>query len=118
MDVQIFGTRKCKDSQKALRFFKERRVPVHFVDLNVRAASRGELRRFAQKFGTEALLDREAKRFRELGLQAAHLTDSRISALLEQEPLLLRTPLVRSGNRLSVGLAEDEWKQWLTPSDP
>lgn len=116
MDVQIFGTKKCKQSQKALRFFKERRVPVHFVDLNVRPASRGELRRFEQKFGAEALLDRDAKRFRELGLHAAHLPASRISTLLEEEPLLLRTPLVRRGNQLSVGLAEDVWKEWLAAS--
>ncbi len=67
MEVQIFGTKKCKDTQKALRFFKERRVKVHFVDLNERAASVGELRRFEQKFGAEALLDRDGKRFRDRG---------------------------------------------------
>lgn len=113
MDVQIFGTKKCRDTQKALRFFKERRIPVHFVDLNVRAASRGELNRFVQKFGAEALLDRESRRFRERGLHAAHLPEGRIPALLEEEPLLLRTPLARQGNRLSVGLAEEQWKTWV-----
>jgi arsenate reductase-like glutaredoxin family protein len=112
VEVQLFGTRKCKDTQKALRFWKERRVRVHFVDLTVRGASRGELGRFVQKFGVEALLDREAKRFRELGLHAAHLTEARILALLEQEPMLLRTPLVRQGNRLTVGLQDAEWKAW------
>ena len=113
-EVQIFGTAGCSDTRKAQRFFKERRVKVHFVDLKQRAASAGELKRFAQKFGTEALLDRDSKRFRALGLHAAHLTETRIFSLLEQEPLLLKTPLVRAGNLLSVGPAEDEWKRWVS----
>jgi arsenate reductase (glutaredoxin) len=108
-EVQVFGTRKCRDTQKALRFFKERRVRIHHVDLDRRAASAGELRRFAQKFGVEALLDRDGKRFRERGLHVAHLPESKILPLLEEDPHLLRTPLVRSGNRLSVGNAPEEW---------
>ena len=71
MEVQIFGVKKSADTRKALRFFAERRVKTHFVDLQERAASLGELRRFAQKFGVEALLDRESKRFAELGLRQA-----------------------------------------------
>lgn len=114
MEVQIFGTRKCKDTQKAIRFFKERRVPIHFVDLNERGASLGELRRFDQKFGSEALLDRDSKRFRDRGLHVAHLPEARILPLLVDEPLLLRTPLVRAGNRLSIGPADEEWKQWIS----
>ena len=112
MEVQIFGTRKCKDTQKAIRFFKERRIRVHFVDLNERAASPGELSRFAQKFGSEALLDREGKRFRERGLHVAHLPEQRIMPMLADDPLLLRTPLVRSGTQLTVGLSEEQWKEW------
>lgn len=113
MDPQVFGTRKCRDTQKALRFFKERRVKVHFVDLGERAASAGELKRFEQKFGASALLDREGKRFRERGLHAAHLPESRILPLLVEDPHLLVTPLVRWENRLSIGHAEGEWKAWL-----
>ena len=113
MEVQIFGTKKCRDTQKALRFFKERRVKLHFVDLNERAASAGELRRFEQKFGAEALLDREGKRFRDRGLHVAHLPESRVVPLLLDDPLLLRTPLVRAGNQLTVGHAEAAWKDWL-----
>jgi arsenate reductase-like glutaredoxin family protein len=113
MEVQIFGTRKCKATQKATRFFKERRVKIHAVDLNQRPASPGELRRFEQKFGAEALLDRESKAFRERGLHVAHLPESRIMPLLEEDSSLLRTPLVRAGSRLTVGLAEEEWKEWV-----
>jgi arsenate reductase (glutaredoxin) len=112
MEVQVFGVRKSADTRKALRFFSERRVKVHFVDLNERAASVGELRRFVQKFGLEQLIDRASKRYDELGLRHARLTDDRWIEKLVDEPLLLRMPLVRNGNALTVGLAEPDWKSW------
>jgi arsenate reductase (glutaredoxin) len=113
MEVQIFGVKKSADTRKAQRFFAERRIRVHFVDLMERAASLGELRRFAQKFGVERILDRESKRFAELGLGPARYGDERWLEILAAEPLLLRMPLVRSGNLLSAGPAEAEWKQWV-----
>ena len=111
-EVQIFGTRGCAETRKAERFFKERRIKIHFVDLKQRAASSGELKRFAQKFGAEALLDREGKRFRDRGLHVSHLPESRILPLLEDDPLLLRTPLIRSGNEIAIGWDEARWRQW------
>ncbi|HEX8690880.1 MAG TPA: ArsC/Spx/MgsR family protein [Longimicrobium sp.] len=113
MEAQVFGTKSCNETKKALRFFKERRIKTHFVDLKERAASPGELKRFAQKFGWEALLDRQGKRFRERGLHAAHVPESRIPALLEDDPFLLVTPLVRSGNLLAVGWDEGRWREWV-----
>ena len=113
MEVQVFGTKKSAETRKALRFFAERRVRTHFVDLTERAASRGELMRFAQKFGVRALIDEQAKRFSELGLRTALYGDERWLAILVDEPLLLRLPLVRHGNALTVGPAEDVWKGWL-----
>ncbi|MGD2120630.1 MAG: ArsC/Spx/MgsR family protein [Gemmatimonadota bacterium] len=113
MNIQIFGVQKSADTRKALRFFKERRVSVHFVDLKVRAASKGELTRFVQKFGVEALVDRESKRFHSLGLGAAHYSDKRWLEILLEEPLVLKMPLVRNQNLLSVGLAEEVWTEWV-----
>ena len=112
MEVQVFGVKKSADTRKALRFFAERRIKAHFVDLNERPASLGELRRFVQKFGLDRLIDRQSARFEELGLRHARLTDERWLEKLSQEPLLLRTPLVRNGNALTIGLAEQDWKDW------
>ncbi len=109
----MFGVRKSAETRAALRFFAERRVKVHFVDLDVRAASPGELRRFAQRFGVEALLDREGKRFAELGLGSARYGEERWLEKLASEPRLLRMPLVRHANQLTVGAAADGWKAWL-----
>jgi len=113
MEVQIFGIRKSADTRSALRFFAERRIKTHFVDLQERAASPGELRRFAQKFGVDALLDRSSRRFEELGLGAARLTEDRWLDKLAEEPLLLRMPLVRQQQRLTVGAAETTWREWI-----
>lgn len=112
LSVQIFGTRKSSDTRKAQRFFAERRIEVHFVDLAERAASPGELRRFAQKFGARALIDSDARRYRELGLHAGTYSDERWLDMLAEEPLLLRMPLVRHGHQLTIGLAEEEWRAW------
>lgn len=112
MEVQIFGVKKSADTRKALRFFAERRIKTHFVDLNERAASLGELKRFAQKFGIDRLIDKESKRYEELGLRHARYSDETWLDKLVDEPLLLRVPLVRNGNALTVGLAEQDWKNW------
>ena len=114
MEVQIFGIKKNADTRKALRFFAERRVKTHLVDFAERSASIGELKRFVQRFGVAALIDRESKRYSELGLQHARLSDDRWIEKLVDEPLLLRVPLVRNGNALTVGLAEQDWKSWTS----
>ena len=113
MDVQIFGVKKNADTRKALRFFAERRMRTHFVDLMERAASRGELLRFAQKFGVPALIDESARRYAELGLRTARYGDERWLEILVDEPLILKMPLVRHGNALTIGAAETTWKSWL-----
>jgi len=114
MEVQIFGVKKNADVRKAERFFKERRIKVHFMDFKQRSPSKGELRRFFQKFGEEGVIDRNSRRFAELGLHSAYYGDDRWLDIACDEPLVLRQPLVRYGNQLTVGHAEDQWKEWLT----
>ena len=114
MEVQIFGVKNDANVRKAERFFKERRIKVHFMDFKQRTPSKGELRRFFQKFGEEKLIDREAKRFQALGLQTAYYGDDRWLEIACEEPRILKQPLVRSGNLLSVGLAEDQWEEWTS----
>ena len=113
MEVQIFGVRKSAETRKALRFFAERRVKTHFVDLMERPASKGELRRFVQKFGITAMIDQTSRRYQELGLRHARMSDDSWIDKLAEEPLLLRMPLVRSSTKVSIGADEVTWKQWM-----
>jgi arsenate reductase-like glutaredoxin family protein len=116
VEVQIFGVKKNADTRAALRYFAERRIKVHFVDLLERAASVGELRRFAQKFGITALIDPASRRYGELGLRAARLSDDRWLEKLSLEPLLLRMPLVRYQQQLTIGSAPETWNAWYSAS--
>ena len=113
MNVQVFGFHDDADTRKALRFFAERRIPVHFRNLAERPASRGELRRFQEKFGAAALIDREAPRFRALGLRVSGDSPERLVERAVTEPRLLRPPLVRCGPRVTIGEASAEWRAWV-----
>jgi len=115
LDVQIFGVKKSADTRRALRFFSERRIQTHFVDLSERAISEGELQRFVRRFGLEALIDRGSKRFDELGLKHAQGSPARWIERLMTEPTLLRLPLVRRLGQptgLTIGPDEESWKGW------
>jgi arsenate reductase (glutaredoxin) len=115
MEVQIFGVKKSADTRKALRFFSERRVRAHFVDLVEHSLSEGELQRFIQRFGVESLIDRDGKRYEELGLRQSQVSAGRWVDRLLSEPMLLRMPLVRRLGQppdYTVGLAEETWQKW------
>lgn len=115
MNWQVFGTKKCADTRKTERFFKERGVPIQSIDLAQKAMSPGELRAVATRMGgMEALLDREGKRYIDKGLKYSAPTGPRIEAMLVADPLLLRTPIVRSAAGATVGFQPDIWTRWLT----
>lgn len=111
--VQIFGTKKSKETRAAERFFKERKVKIHFVDLKERPMSKGELTRFVQKFGLNALLDMEGKAYADSNLAYLRTTEEGIIAKVIDTPELLRLPLVRGGKVLSVGEDQEGWKAML-----
>ena len=113
VNAQVFGFNDDADTRKALRFFSDRRIAVHFVDLTEKPASKGELRRFADKHGAAALIDNSTPRFRELGLQVSGDSPQRQLERALTEPRLLKTPLVRIDRRVSVGYAPDDWAAWL-----
>jgi arsenate reductase (glutaredoxin) len=113
--VQIFGTKKCQDTRKAERWFKERSIKVHAIDLAQKAMSPGELRSVAKSIpgGTLALIDRDGKRYVDKGLKYAAPTGPRIEKILLEDPLLLRTPIVRNGPEATLGYQPETWLEWL-----
>lgn len=114
VQVQVFGRRDSRPTQKALRFFKERRVAVSFVDVAVRPPAPTELRRFAERLGVRSLPDESAAAYKEAGLGYMRLNDSELFERLLASPSLLRLPLVRCGSSFTAGLDEATWRTWIT----
>ena len=92
-----------------MRFFKERRIPVSFIDVAQRAPAPGELRRFVDRFGADALVDRDSRAYRDLGLGYLRMDGSELQERVLGNPSLLRLPLVRSGSDLAIGQDEPAW---------
>jgi arsenate reductase len=113
MNVQIFGTKKCAETRKAERWFKERGVKFQAIDLAQKGMSPGELRSVAARVGgMEALIDRDGKRYADKGLKYSSPTGPRIEEKLLDDPLLLRTPIVRNGALATLGYQPEIWKDW------
>ncbi len=111
--IQVFGLPDSKDTRAALRFFRERRIPVQYADLHKRAIAPGELRRFVERLGARACADTDGRAWRDAGLAYLRMSDDELVERLLADARLLRLPLVRRGNEVTTGRAEATWKGWL-----
>jgi arsenate reductase-like glutaredoxin family protein len=109
LNIQIFGTLKCRDTRKAQRYFKERRIPFQFVDITEKGLSKGELNSLKTAVGIDNLIDSGCKAYARKNLK--YLTHD-IEEELLKDALLLKTPVVRNGRDATVGYQPDVWKAW------
>jgi len=112
-DIQVFGRDDSSDTRAALRFFRERRVVVRYSDLRKRPIAAGELRRFTERLGAQAVLDETSRAYQDAGLAYLSLDEGGITQRLLADPRLLRLPLVRHGHEVTAGRAESTWTVWL-----
>ena len=112
-DIQVFGFDDSQATRAAERFFRERRVAIHLIDLRKRPLAPGELRRFAERLGARALLDEMSRPYRDGGLAYLRMGDAEIVERLLADNRLLRLPLVRHGDAVTAGKAEATWAAWL-----
>ena len=112
-DIQVFGQDDSQATRAALRFFRERRIVVHYVDIRKRPIAVAELRRFVERLGARALLDDTSRHYREGGLAHLRMDDAEIVERLLADQRLVRLPLVRHGNEVTAGRAEAIWTTWL-----
>ena len=110
MNIQIIGTKKCNGTKKAQRFFKERRINFHLKDLAEKSLSKGELENICRVYDPEELIDTNSKQYRKRGLEfmVFNLEDELLA-----DPLLLKTPIVRNGNKVTIGVDEQVWDEWI-----
>lgn len=110
MNIQVIGTKKCKDSQKAERFFKERGIKFQYRDLNEKGISKGELENIKRVFDIEELIDKEGKQFKKRNME--YMVYDTEKELLE-DPLLFKTPIVRNGKEVTLGHQPEVWREWI-----
>ena len=111
MNIQIFGTKKCNDTKKAERFFKERRIPYQFIDLKEKSLSKGELQSVKKAIGLENLINKNSKDYKKLNMDKIRGAETREELLLKNSTLYF-TPIVRNGKEATVGNSPEVWKSW------
>lgn len=112
MNIQIFGTKKCSDTRKAERYFKERRIKYQLIDLKEKDMSKGEFNSVKQAVGgIDALINENAKD-KDVLLLMKYLSDSDKEEKLLENQQIIKTPIVRNGKLATVGYNPDIWKNW------
>jgi arsenate reductase (glutaredoxin) len=111
MNIQIFGIKKCFDTQKAERYFKERKIKYQFVDLKQKEISKGELKSMKAFLGIDNLINSKVKEYNKLNLGLIRSSEVKEDILLKN-PKLYRTPIVRNGKQATVGYEPLLWDKW------
>ena len=112
MNIQIFGKKKCFDTQKAERFFKERRIKFQSIDMVSKGMSKGELDSVIRAVGLRNLIDSESPLYKEKNVDRM-TTPALITEILLENPKLIKTPIVRNGQKATVGFVPDVWEGWM-----
>ena len=110
MNIQILGRKNCNDTKKAQRYFKERRINFHFRDLAEKGLSKGELENICRTIEPEDLIDKNSKQYKKRGLEYMVYN---IEEELLSDPLIIKTPIVRNGNKATVGVESEVWAEWI-----
>lgn len=112
MNIQIFGTNKCFDTKKAVRFFKERNIKFQMIDLKEKGMSKGEFLSVKQALGgLEAMINPKCKDKDALAL-IHYISDSEKDEKLLENQQVIKTPVVRNGRQATVGFCPEVWKNW------
>lgn len=111
MNIQIFGIKKCFDTQKAERYFKERNIKYQFVDLNQKGLSKRELESVMKSVALNDLINTKVKEYKTLNLELIRSSSVKTELLLNN-PKLYKTPIVRNGNKAAVGYKPEVWDSW------
>ncbi len=98
--IQIFGKKNCNESKKAERYLKERGIKYQFINLVEKGISKGELKSILNKYSLEELFDKEGKEYKKRNLQYMHFD---LEELLEESPLLYKSPIIRDRNKVKLG---------------
>lgn len=112
MNIQIFGTKKCQDTRKAERFFKERNIKYQFIDMKEKDMSKGEFNSVKQSVGGIDCMINENSKDKDLFVLIKYLSDNDKEEKVFENQSLIKTPVVRNGKKATIGYCPDVWKEW------
>ncbi|NMF04128.1 arsenate reductase family protein [Clostridium beijerinckii] len=112
MNIQIFGTKKCFDTKKAERFFKERNIKFQFIDLNEKPMSKGEFNSIIKAVSINELINTKAKEYVKLNFNNIRSAEIKAELLLKNQKVI-NTPIVRNGKEATVGYKAEKWNRWI-----
>ncbi|OFS24032.1 MULTISPECIES: arsenate reductase family protein [Clostridium] len=112
MNIQIFGRKKCFDTKKAERFFKERKIKYQLIDINEKPMSNGEMNNVLRCVDINILINTKSKDYIKLNFNNIRSKEVKTELLLKNQKVM-NTPVVRNGNKATVGVDEDIWKTWI-----
>ncbi len=112
MNIQIYGSKKCFDTKKAERYFKERRISYQYVDIIKYGLSKGEFNSVKAAVGVEGLINQGAKEYKALNLHKISVGNSSREEILFENPKLYKTPIVRNGKQATAGYQPEVWSAW------
>ncbi|MCD3194454.1 ArsC family transcriptional regulator [Clostridium botulinum C] len=112
MNIQIFGIKKCFDTKKAERYFKERRIKYQFIDLNIKGLSKGEFQSVKKVVGLNNLINKNSREYKKLNMEYIR-TESVKEEILLNNPKLYITPIVRNGKEATIGYQPHLWEKWI-----
>lgn len=111
MNIQIFGKKKCFDTKKAERYFKERKIKYAFIDMNEKGISKGELNSIKNSISLNELINEKSKDYKSSNIDKIRSSDIKTEILLKNQSLI-KTPIVRNGKDATVGYKPEIWKEW------
>lgn len=112
MNIQIFGSKKCFDTKKAERFFKERRIKYQLIDMKEKGMSKGELSSVRIAVGINDLINEKSKNYAKSNLSNIRSVEIKEEILLKDQTLI-NTPVVRNGKKATVGFKPEVWQEWI-----
>ncbi|EEH98107.1 MULTISPECIES: arsenate reductase family protein [Clostridium] len=111
MNIQVFGRKKCFDTKKAERYFKERKINFQFIDIDIKGLSKGELNSVKRNISINELINQSSKEYKNLNLDKIRSNDMKEEILLKN-PKLFNSPIVRNGNTATLGYKKEIWDLW------
>ena len=112
MNIQVFGNKKCFDTKKAERFFKERKINFQFIDLNEKPMSKGELTSVLRSVSINDLINTKSKDYTKLNFNNIRSAEIKEELLLKNQKVM-KTPVVRNGKEATVGYNIEVWNKWI-----